>query len=179
MSERLLPAPRWMSIVLRTAGWYNLAWGIFIVLFPLAPFRWADLPEPNYPEIWQGVGMTVGSLGLGYLIAARDPLRHWPIVLIGLLTKLFGPIGFIIAAANGRFPWIAGLTSIVNDVVWWVPFWLILRRVYTDTLEEHHLQPAPEEFEPTLAAAKCQDGRSLLDVSRERPTLVVFLRHLG
>ena len=41
------------------------------------------------------MGMIVGVYGIGYLIAARDPRTHWPIVLVGLLGKVFGPIGFV------------------------------------------------------------------------------------
>jgi hypothetical protein len=58
--------------------------------------------------------------------AALDPVRHWPIVLVGLLGKIFGPIGFVGAAMKGEFPWIAGLTIITNDLIWWLPFAAIL-----------------------------------------------------
>jgi small multidrug resistance pump len=46
---------------------------------------------PRYPDIWQCVGMIVGVYGVGYLIAAFDPLRHWPVILVGLLGKVLGP----------------------------------------------------------------------------------------
>ena len=65
-----------------------------------------------------------------------------------------------------------------NDLVWWVPFALIVYRVYDDAVEERHRRPAAE-LAAAMAGARCQDGRSLLDLSRERPTLAVFLRHLG
>ena len=38
--------------------------------------------------------MIVGVYGIGYAIASTDPLRHWPIVLVNSLGKIFGPIGF-------------------------------------------------------------------------------------
>jgi hypothetical protein len=121
-------APRWMVWTLVLAGVYNLAWGAFVVLFPLVPFRWAGMPPPNYPAIWQCLGMVVGVYGVGYLIAAADPLRHWPIVLVGLLGKLLGPAGFLHAALTGALPWTAGLMLLTNDLIWWVPFGLILSR---------------------------------------------------
>jgi hypothetical protein len=71
--------------------------------------------------------MIVGVYGIGYAIAASNPLRHWPIVLLGLLGKIFGPIGFVWAASHGELPWIAGLTILTNDVIWWLPFALILQ----------------------------------------------------
>ncbi len=119
-----------MVWTLIAAGLYNLLWGAGVVLFPNAGFSLIGIDPPRYPEIWQCVGMIVGVYGIGYLVAARDPLRHWPIVLVGLLGKIFGPIGFLQAAATGALPWIAGLTILTNDLLWWVPFSIILWRAY-------------------------------------------------
>src|SRR6056297_1745508 len=115
-------SPRWMSVVLVIAGIYNLAWGAFAILFPEAIFRWAGMDLPRYPEIWQCVGMIVGVYGIGYAAAAWDPARHWPIVLVGLLGKIFGPIGFVQAVTSGAFAPKMGWTILTNDLIWWVPF---------------------------------------------------------
>jgi small multidrug resistance pump len=123
-------AARWMSIVLVAAGVYNLAWGAAVILFPGAIFRITGAEAPNYPSIWQCVGMMVGVFGIGYLIAARDPLRHWPIVLVGLLGKVCGPIGFVFTASRGELPWLWGLTILSNDLIWWAPFAAILWRAW-------------------------------------------------
>jgi hypothetical protein len=71
------------------------------------------------PVIPQCVGMIVGVYGIGYLIAASDPLRHWPIVLVGFLGKIFGPIGFLAAGLRGDLPWSWGVTILSNDLIWW------------------------------------------------------------
>ena len=120
------PNKPWMARVLWAAAVYNLAWGALVVLFPLEPFRWAGMPPPNYPEIWQCLGMVVGVYGVGYAIAARDPIRYWPIVLAGLLGKILGPLGFFYAAWQGRLPWTAGWTIVTNDLIWWLPFGVLL-----------------------------------------------------
>jgi hypothetical protein len=117
-----------MAWVLWLAAAYNVAWGAWVVLFPGALFRWAGMEPPNYPELWQCIGMIVGVYGVGYAIAARDPCRHWPIVLVGLLGKVFGPLGFLNAVVQGRLPWTFGAMLLANDLVWWVPFGLILYR---------------------------------------------------
>jgi hypothetical protein len=121
------PAPRWMRHVLLAAGAYNMLWGAFAVLFPNAIFRWLDMPLPNYPQFWQCIGMIVGVYGLGYAIAAFDPARHWPIVLVGFLGKVFGPLGMVQALWTGALPWSFALNCVTNDLIWWVPFALILR----------------------------------------------------
>jgi hypothetical protein len=131
MAFSVQQTPRWMAAVLLVAGVYNLAWGAAVVLFPLVPFRWAGMVEPNYPSLWQCIGMIVGVYGIGYAIAATDPVRHWPIVLVGLLGKIFGPLGFLWTASRGELPWLAGATILTNDLVWWVPFALILRHAWS------------------------------------------------
>ena len=119
-----------MRAVLVAAAVYNVLWGGFVVLFPLALFRVLGMELPNYPQIWQCVGMIVGVYGVGYAAAALDPLRHWPIVLVGLLGKIFGPVGFLSAVFQGTLPLSFGLTLLTNDLIWSFPFSLILLRTY-------------------------------------------------
>jgi|SaaInlStandDraft_1057018.scaffolds.fasta_scaffold27024_2 ligand-binding SRPBCC domain-containing protein len=117
----------WASGWLIAAGVYNLVWGTSVIIWPHWLFDVTGLERMKYSEIWQCVGMIVGVYGIGYLIAATSPRTHWPIVLVGLLGKIFGPLGFAFAMLRGVFPPIFGLTILTNDLVWWIPFSLILR----------------------------------------------------
>jgi hypothetical protein len=119
-------SPSWATAWLVAAGAYNLIWGAVTILFPHVLFDWTGATRPSYPEIWQCVGMIVGVYGVGYLIAATKPRVHWPIVLVGLLGKVFGPIGFAKALYDGVFPPLFGVTILTNDLLWWVPFSMIL-----------------------------------------------------
>ncbi len=120
------PKP-WMRGVLALAAVYNVLWGAFAVLSPQTMFRWLGVdPLPVYPELWQCIGMIVGVYGVGYGIAAVDPYRHWPIILVGLLGKVLGPIGMLNAYWTGRFPASMGWISLTNDLIWWWPFTVIL-----------------------------------------------------
>ena len=119
-------SPAWAGYWLIAAGIYNLAWGAITIALPNLLFDLTGAERINYPEIWQCVGMIVGVYGIGYLIAGWDSRTHWPIVLVGLLGKVFGPIGFCVALAKGTFPPLFGLTILTNDLLWWVPFGLIL-----------------------------------------------------
>ncbi|QOV87899.1 hypothetical protein [Humisphaera borealis] len=101
---------------------YNTIWGTFVVLFPLLPFRWAGLPDPNYPELWQCIGMIVGVYAIGYAYLAADPIRYAPFLIVAFLGKIFGPIGWLIAWHNDRLPGITGLTILTNDLIWWIPY---------------------------------------------------------
>jgi hypothetical protein len=169
-----------MRTVLVAASVYNLVWGAWVVLDPGALFRLSGIAQPTYPQIWQCVGMIVGVYGIGYAVAATAPLRHWPIVLVGLLGKLLGPIGFAAALLAGELPWTWAWTILTNDLVWWVPFALILtaarRNAVGDRSTAERSRPA---VSLALRMARCQNGESLLSLSRRRPQLVVCLRHLG
>jgi hypothetical protein len=53
-------------------------------------------------------------------------VRHWPIVLVGFLGKIFGPLGYAMGVMRGEVPLAFGWTLPTNDLVWWIPFALIL-----------------------------------------------------
>jgi hypothetical protein len=123
-----------MPIVLLLAGFYNLAWGTWTILSPSVSFAYSGMEVPDkplhYPHLWQCIGMIVGVYGVGYAIAARDPVRLWPLVFVGFLGKLFGPIGLAFGVVNSQIPPEALITVIPNDLIWWLPFILILRHAY-------------------------------------------------
>lgn len=115
-----------MKTVMRLAAVYNLLWGAWVVLFPLSFFRLTGMADPIHPMIWQGMGMVIGVYGLGYWWSATNPVKHWPIVAVGFIGKIFGPIGFVFNYLNGQVPASFAYTLITNDLIWWVPFFLIL-----------------------------------------------------
>ncbi|OUU23868.1 MAG: hypothetical protein CBC13_04600 [Planctomycetia bacterium TMED53] len=125
-------APAWAPAVLRCAAIYNLLWGALTILFPEWTLGWLLDAErllaldPLTFVFWQCIGMIVGVYGVGYWVAAADPLRHWPIVLVGFLGKIFGPIGFLQGLWLETVPLRFGWTILANDLLWWIPFGLIL-----------------------------------------------------
>jgi len=145
--------------------------------FPGALFAWAGMEPMRYPQIWQCVGMIVGVYGIGYLIAARDHRTHWPIVLVGLVGKILGPIGFAVALLKGAFPPAFAVTILANDLVWWIPFAMILWDAARSRGE------LPEGAPPTVDAAldglTDQHGATLRSVADAHPVLCVLTRHSG
>ena len=116
----------WMRHVLAAASAYGVAWGALAVVAPEALVGWLGLAPPDDPWVWRWVGTMVGVYGVAYALAARDPLAHWPITLVGLLGKLAAAAAVVSAAARGELPWPVGATFVAADAVWWVPFALIL-----------------------------------------------------
>jgi len=110
------------------AAIYNLVWGVVMVLAPNLLFDLLGMARPNYPAIWQSVGMMVGVYALGYWLLAKDPKRYAALIWIGLLGKTFGPIGFLVAALQGTLPWKFGFVCLTNDLIWWPVFWAFALR---------------------------------------------------
>lgn len=169
--------PSWMKLVLAAAGFYNIVWGALVVFAPGLFFDLAGMAQPNYPELWQCIGMIVGVYGIGYWIASGDPVRHWPIVLVGFLGKVLGPIGMAKALYEGRFPWSFAWINVTNDIIWWVPFALILMHAVRESEDKQRVYSP--EIQTWAMRAKSQFGVSILEHSRLRPVLLVFLRHVG
>ena len=124
--------PKWMKTVLQLAAVYNILWGLWVVLFPGHFFQLVGMEPMTHPMVWQGMGMVVGVYGLGYWWASFNPLRHWPIIAVGFLGKIFGPLGFCINYLTGQVPFSFIYTLITNDFIWWIPFFMILRKVHYD-----------------------------------------------
>ncbi|MEL6538099.1 MAG: alkyl hydroperoxide reductase [Bacteroidota bacterium] len=119
-----------MRTVLRIAAVYNILWGAWVVLAPQSFFELAGMELINHPTVWQGMGMVIGVYGLAYWWASFDPIGQWPIVMVGFLGKIFGPIGFVWNYFTADLPVGFGITLPTNDLIWWVPFFLILRAGY-------------------------------------------------
>ena len=73
------------------------------------------------------VGMFILVYAPACWWAGRRPARHRHLVVIGLLGKLFGPIGYGRSIASDDLPAAFGWTIITNDLIWWPAFALFLR----------------------------------------------------
>jgi hypothetical protein len=105
--------------------------------------------------------MVLGLYGLLYAHAARHLERARPIILVGLLGKILGPLGWIHSVTRGSWPVQTFPTVVFNDLVWWIPFSLFLlegRRI-GDRLR-------------ALAPAACAAANALAFLA-----LAIWLRH--
>ncbi len=172
--------PQWLRQSLVFAGAWHLLLGASIILAPTAFFSLTGLPLPNYLQMWQGAGIMTAVMGVGFVIASRDPMRHWPVILIGLIPKVIAPVGVVWGFWRRDLPPALGSLVLVNDVAWWVPFSMLLwlaarekaagdypRSIFRGTLRD------------ALANAFTDRGESLLHVTEEGPRLLVFLRDGG
>lgn len=120
------------QFTLKVAALYNLIWGAWVVLFPQQFFELAGMDPINHSMVWQGMGMVIGVYGLGYWWASYNPYLHWPIVAVGFLGKILGPLGFLFNYFLFDMPFQFFYTMITNDLIWWIPFFSILKKVHDD-----------------------------------------------
>jgi len=127
---------RWLPVSLLLAGVHSIVWGCAIILLPGPAAQAYGLAEtPHDLFLWQGTGLVIVLFGLGYLIAATNPERHWAVVFIGLTAKVLGPIGMLVAVLRGEVSSDVLWLLPVNDIVWWLPFAMIVMRGIRNPLD--------------------------------------------
>ncbi len=170
-------SPPWMPRALLAAALCNVVLGGWIVLWPDAAFAIAGVAAPNYPPLWQSLGVIAAVFGLGYAISAANPARHWPIVLLGLIAKILAPASIAHALWTGALPWTIAWMCAALDLVWWAPFAIILRHAW-ETFRNEGTADAPSEAAALRETHTSRDS-SLTMLSFEKPVLLVMLRHAG
>lgn len=169
-----------MRLTLKLAGIYNILWGGWVILWPEWSLAAAGFPETtSAPAIWQCLGMVIGVYGIGYWIASNDPFRHWPIVFVGLLGKVLGPLGLAWIIWQGNLPISTARLVVLNDLIWWGPFAVILWNAARYEQSRSALEAEELTFEEAICRFRSQSGKSLRELSQETPLLVLFLRHSG
>jgi hypothetical protein len=113
---------RYYRSVFALAAAYNLLFGGWAGFFPRSFFELFRMEFPRYPSIWACLGMVVGLYGLvyGYCALRLDAAR--PLIAIGLLGKVLGPLGWVLAVRSGEFPARTWPLIALNDLLWWLPF---------------------------------------------------------
>jgi small multidrug resistance pump len=120
-------SPRWHFIALLVASLQCVIWGFFIILWPQrSSVAYGFAKPPTDLFLWQGTGLIVLLFGIGYGLASTNPRQHWGLVLVGFLSKILGPLGMSWAVLQNDAPARVLLLLPINDVVWWIPFAMIL-----------------------------------------------------
>lgn len=95
----------------------------------------------RYPVLMQSIGMMVAVYAIAYWLIARDPERFGPLVFVGLLGKIFGPIGFLWAAMRGELPWAFGWVNVFNDLIWLPAFFAFSVQVWKNEVRTKRAPP--------------------------------------
>ncbi len=167
----------WMNPALSAAGLYHLIWAVYIISNPLDLFMRLGIEAPNHLVLWQALGFAAGVLGVGFLLASQDGMRHWPVVLMGLITKTAGAVALGLGVYQGLVAKQALWLLVMNDLIWCPPLALILWAAYQSGLKQRRVL-TPEIVRMALRR-RTNQGVTLDEMSALSPVLLVFLRHAG
>ncbi len=123
------PLSPWMHGLLRFAGVYNIVAGLSMMVLYHEGFKALGLPKPEFNMPIQLVGVLVAIFGVGYLMVDRNPVENRNVLLLGFLSKFLGPLLAFYYIANGQLPLIMLVVLFFADIMYWVPFGLIYRRL--------------------------------------------------
>lgn len=174
--------PNWISTVLKVAGilHFFLAAGLVFFSNPILAIIQSSHSGLN-STLWLDVSaIGFATLGLGYLVASFNTLRNSVALFMGLSANCLGlillPAYFGLATFTNGFL-AAGLFFML---VWAAILLLMLYKIskvrHVPQSLAHNLN---EPFSKTLSRFRTQKGKSLLQLSNEKPALVIFLHHFG
>ena len=169
--------PLWLRRFFLAAGIYNILLGGGMLFSPQIFLNLLSHSIDEHTFIFQLLGGVVALFGAGYVIASSNPYKHWPLVLLGLLSKLLVPLVFLFDKVSLIEFSNAGYIMIFDDIVWIIPFTISLYETYRlATLNEEWTLQADEEG---LENMYTQTGDSIAVLSFRSPVLLIFLRHAG
>lgn len=168
-----------MRVSLILAGAYHILFGLWTNLWPYQCFDTIGMERPNHPMLWRTLGLISGFLGLAFLIAATDPLRHWPIILFGLIKFLATTLIVSVTVWNSTLPPASLIFIPLDDLVWITPFALILWATIRANTGIPPSRSTPYSVQEAAKTYELSSGETLLQASEKRPLVLVFLRHFG
>jgi peroxiredoxin/uncharacterized membrane protein len=170
----------WIKAVLLTAAVYSFIWGILIVVYPSLLFRSNALETPNYIFLWQTLGLAELIFGIGLFIASFAPFRHWALIFLALLFKIFASVIYFNSAFDNENLWSLTNYIFIDNIIWVVPFAMILYQCYLFSYSADYYELeffSSDQF--TLDMFETNEGVSIQQLSEQQPVLLVFLRHFG
>ncbi|MCA9102899.1 MAG: hypothetical protein KDA63_17185 [Planctomycetales bacterium] len=124
------PLLRWMRWLLRFVAVYNVLAGVTMLVFYHEMYKLVDVAKPQLVLPIQLVGVLVGLFGVGYWLVARRPVENRDLLLLGFLSKGLGSVLGVYYVFRGVLPPVFLVVLFFADIVYLVPFWVIIRRLY-------------------------------------------------
>ncbi len=168
-----------MSLVLISAGIYALVFAGWTMFNPCQLFEWLALERPNHLFLCQFIGILYAVFGLSYLIAAREPIKNWRIVLISCvkIVLLICTIPFMLF--HEPLSWRGLLFLVIDDLIWLAPFIGILWAAVQAHCGRPPLHQEPLTLPEAMHQYQLSSGETLAQANEKQAVVLVFLRHFG
>lgn len=168
-----------MQLVLISAGIYHILFAIWTNCWPFHGFDLLGIQRPNHPMLWRTLGLVSGMVGLAMFVASRNPVRHWQIMVFGLIKSVVVAGIVAVSVSTGDLPPAALFMIIVDDLIWIPPFAMILWAVIRAHAGIPVSRNEPYTIEEAAQAYSLSTGETLAEASADRTLVLVFLRHFG
>lgn len=159
---------------------YFVIWSLVVIMFP-SILNSVVIEQGFTPVVfWDFMSLVTFILGIGLFIAAGNPHRHWPIILMVSLFHLAMIGGFVFGYTIGFFNNLFIRFIILNHLIWLIPNAIVLYKVYRRSFEtDEMLMDTFSSEQYPLSLFDTTDGRNLGEMHEEKPLMLVFLRHFG
>lgn len=171
----------WIRPFLLGGGLLNLVLAFLFLLIPIKShevfFGDASFLSPQAIQVY---GILLFTLGIGYMAVGVNPLNNTAVLFMALLAN--GVFAAYLPTVAGSMFWLypAAQLWVLAALAWSGLLMIIMYRVARARQVPQALTNVYQEpMSRTLSRFRTHRGRSLLQLTNERPTLVVFLRHLG
>jgi hypothetical protein len=171
--------PHWMRKVLVAAGLYHLVFAGWAIVWPCLWFDWIGIEHPNHPLMWQGVGLMMGVFGISMIVASKNPMQHWMIILTGLFKFTIGIIGFAASLFHNEIALRSAWMMVADDLVWWPFFTMMIWACIRAHTGVPPTRSVPYSIEEAADSYYLSYGKTLTDASENKLLAMVFLRHFG
>lgn len=125
-----MPLAPWMRKLLWFVGGYNLLAGIGMIGFYHEGYKLLGLEKPHLNLPVQLVGILVALFGVGYWLAAVNPVENRNLLMLGFWSKALGSLFGVYYVLAGKLPLVFLAVLLFSDIAYLPPFAIILRRLY-------------------------------------------------
>src|SRR5579871_4616041 len=129
-NPRTKPLTKWMKFVLRFVAAFNVGAGLFMLIGYHETYQIIGMDKPDRSFPIQLVGILVGLFGVGYYLVLKNPIENRAVLALGFWSKFLGSClgtGYVVL---GKLPLQFVAVYFFADVIYLVPFYIILRRLY-------------------------------------------------
>lgn len=126
----MAPLSPWMRTLLRFVAVYNVLAGIGMLIFYHEGYKLLGVVKPQLNLPIQLVGVLVGLFGVGYWLVANNPVENRNVLMLGFWSKALGSVLGLYYVFAGKLPPVFLVVLFFADIVYLVPFAVILRRLY-------------------------------------------------
>ena len=116
---------------------------------------------------------------MSLLIASKNPIHHWLIVLIGFVKFTLGAVGFGVAYVRLEIPMSSAWLFVLDALIWWAPFAVILWACVRAHTGVPPTRETPLSIPEATRSYTLSNGMSLAEASESKLLVLVFLRHFG